>query len=146
MTQQSRLPSPPAPVRLEVVKAAERRRPSDWRWQIRHAISSVAQLAAAVPLTQDELEGAHRAERAGMPIGITPYYLSLVDPRDPRCPVRLQCVPTAREAEEVPGDLVDPLGEVAHEVAPHLVQRYPDRAHGFERRVLDIPRSQRLRT
>ncbi|HEY2513214.1 MAG TPA: KamA family radical SAM protein, partial [Polyangiaceae bacterium] len=28
----------------------------------------------------------------------------------------------------VPGDLADPLGEVAHEVAPHLVQRYPDRA------------------
>ena len=27
----------------------------------------------------------------------------------------------------MPGDLVDPLGEVAHEVAPHLVQRYPDR-------------------
>ena len=26
------------------------------------------------------------------------------------------------------GDLEDPLGEVAHEVAPHLVQRYPDRA------------------
>jgi lysine 2,3-aminomutase len=32
-----------------------------------------------------------------------------------------------REATLVPGDLEDPLGEVAHEVAPHLVQRYPDR-------------------
>ena len=47
---------------------------------------------------------------------------------DPRCPIRLQCVPRADEAREVPGDLADPLGEVAHEVAPHLVQRYPDRA------------------
>ena len=128
MTQPSRLPSSPAKVRLQVVEGRERRRPSDWRWQVRHAIGSVAQLAAALPLTPDELEGALRAERAGMPIGITPYYLSLVDPHDPRCPVRLQCVPTSREAEEVPGDLVDPLGEVAHEVAPHLVQRYPDRA------------------
>ena len=43
------------------------------------------------------------------------------------CPVRLQCVPRASEAHEVPGDLVDPLGEVEHEVAPHLVRRYPDR-------------------
>ena len=128
MTQQSRLPPPAAPVRLQVVKSAERRRPSDWRWQIRHAVTSVSQLAAAVPLTAEELEGALRAERAGMPIGITPYYLSLVDKRDPACPVRLQCVPTAREAEEVAGDLIDPLGEVVHEVAPHLVQRYPDRA------------------
>src|SRR5208282_6334083 len=41
--------------------------------------------------------------------------------------VRKQCVPDAREAETVEGDLVDPLGEVAHEVAPHLIQRYPDR-------------------
>jgi lysine 2,3-aminomutase len=37
-------------------------------------------------------------------------------------------VPHAREAEEVAGDLRDPLGEEANEVAPHLVQRYPDRA------------------
>jgi lysine 2,3-aminomutase len=36
-------------------------------------------------------------------------------------------VPDAREGHAVPGDLEDPLGEVAHEVAPHLVQRYPDR-------------------
>ena len=42
--------------------------------------------------------------------------------------MRLQCVPDAREGDEVAGDRVDPLGEVAHEVAPHLVQRYPDRA------------------
>jgi lysine 2,3-aminomutase len=41
--------------------------------------------------------------------------------------VRRQCVPRAEESRLVPGDLVDPLGEVAHEVAPHLVQRYPDR-------------------
>ena len=99
----------------------------DWRWQIRHAIDSVDALAGALALTPSELEGARRAERAGMPIGITPYYLSLCDKRDPACPVRRQCVPDAREGVEVPGDLADPLGEVAHEVAPHLVQRYPDR-------------------
>jgi lysine 2,3-aminomutase len=88
----------------------------------------VEELARALPLTTSELEGAKRAERDGLPIAITPYYLSLCDPHDPSCPVRRQCVPDAREATEVAGDLVDPLGEVAHEVAPHLVQRYPDRA------------------
>ena len=82
----------------------------------------------ALPLTAQELEGARRAEREGLPIAITPYYLSLCDPHDPACPVRRQCVPDAREALDVDGDLVDPLGEVEHEVAPHLVQRYPDRA------------------
>lgn len=109
---------------------AERRNagPRDWGWQIRHALSSADELHRALTLTQAELEGARRAEKAGLPIRVTPYYLSLCDKLDPRCPIRLQCVPRAEEATEVPGDLVDPLGEEAHEVAPHLVQRYPDRA------------------
>lgn len=99
----------------------------DWQWQIRHAVTSVDALEKALPLTPRELDGARRAESRGMPIGITPYYLSLCDPHDASCPIRLQCVPDAREAEQVHGDLSDPLGEVAHEAAPHLVQRYPDR-------------------
>jgi lysine 2,3-aminomutase len=99
----------------------------DWHWQLRNAVGSVADLARAMPLTEDELKGARLAETQGLPIRITPYYLSLVDRADPACPIRRQCVPDARESLEVPGDLVDPLGEVAHEVAPHLVQRYPDR-------------------
>lgn len=108
-------------------RGRERTRAADWRWQIRHAIATVDDLARALRLTERELEGARRAEAQGMPIGITPYYLSLADKDDPNCPIRKQCVPDAREAIEVPGDMVDPLGEVAHEVAPHLVQRYPDR-------------------
>jgi lysine 2,3-aminomutase len=104
------------------------REQTDWRWQLRNAVTTADQLARALRLTDREMEGARRAERAGLPIGITPYYLSLCDPHDPACPIRRQCVPDAREAEEVPGDLADPLGEEAHEVAPHLVQRYPDRA------------------
>src|SRR5581483_7205232 len=79
------------------------------------------------PLTAGEADGARRAESQGLPLRITPYYLSLVDRDDPACPIRKQCVPEAREADSVEGDLADPLGEVAHEVAPHLVQRYPDR-------------------
>jgi len=116
------------PVAVAPAPPRARPRPRDWRWQIRHAVTTVDALAASLPLTARELDGARRAAREGLPLSITPYYLSLVDRDDPRCPVRLQCVPDAREAEAVPGDLVDPLGEVAHEVAPHLVQRYPDRA------------------
>jgi lysine 2,3-aminomutase len=100
----------------------------DWRWQLRHAVGSAEELARALPLTPREIEGALRAHRQGLPLRITPYYLSLVDSNDPACPIRRQCVPDAREGCEVPGDMADPLGEVAHEVAPHLVQRYPDRA------------------
>jgi len=103
------------------------RGPRDWPGQLRASVRSVAALEQALSLTPDELEGAQRAEREGLPLAITPYYLSLCDPHDPTCPVRLQCVPRALEAREVPGDLEDPLGEEDHEVAPHLVRRYPDR-------------------
>src|SRR5262249_40951011 len=92
------------------------------------SITSVDALARALSLTEEELEGARRAELEGLPLRITPYYLALCDRDDPRCPIRMQCVPRVEERVVVAGDLVDPLGEVAHEVAPHLVQRYPDRA------------------
>jgi len=107
-------------------KRARRRR--DWTDELRASLRTAEALSLSLDLTPEELEGARRAEREGLPIRITPYYLSLCDRGDPRCPIRLQCVPRADEAREVPGDLADPLGEVAHEVAPHLVQRYPDRA------------------
>ena len=101
--------------------------PRDWSWQLKHAVTTLAGLEAALELTAEEREGARRALEDGFPMRITPYYLGLASKTDPSCPVRKQAVPHAREADRVPGDLADPLGEVAHEVAPHLVQRYPDR-------------------
>src|SRR5262245_43258221 len=98
-----------------------------WHAQLRDSIRSVDELARVLDLSPAELAGARRAEREGLPIAITPYYLSLCDRHDDTCPVRLQCVPRIDEEREVPGDLADPLGEVVHEVAPHLVRRYPDR-------------------
>ncbi|MBI2388168.1 MAG: KamA family radical SAM protein [Deltaproteobacteria bacterium] len=102
-------------------------RKGDWHWQARNAITTVEALEAALDLTDAERRGARRAVAAGFPMSITPYYLSLCDARDPACPIRRQCVPTAEEGAEVPGDLRDPLGEEEHEVVPSLVRRYPDR-------------------
>ncbi|MEZ4247311.1 MAG: KamA family radical SAM protein [Polyangiales bacterium] len=101
--------------------------PHDWRWQAKHAVRDLEGLEKALVLTDAEREGVRRALAGGFPMAITPHYLGLMDPHDPSCPVRRQAVPTADESVEVPGDLRDPLGEEAHEVAPELVQRYPDR-------------------
>jgi lysine 2,3-aminomutase len=101
---------------------------ASWQWQLSHAITKLSDLEAALALTNAEREGTARALAGGFPLSITPYYASLIDAADPACPIRRQCVPQAAEADEVPGDLRDPLGEEANEVAPHLVQRYPDRA------------------
>jgi lysine 2,3-aminomutase len=100
----------------------------DWRWQLAHAITDLPALERTLALTPEERSGTLRALAGGFPLSITPYYASLMDAQDARCPIRRQCVPQALEAREVPGDLRDPLGEEANEVAPHLVQRYPDRA------------------
>lgn len=100
----------------------------DWRAQLRESIHSVDDLAAKLELTSDERQGALAAERDGFPIAITPYYFSLIDAADPSCPIRRQVIPHALELLETKGDLRDPLGEEAHEVAPDLVRRYPDRA------------------
>jgi lysine 2,3-aminomutase len=121
------LVTPSSLVRVRVRARARAASKTDWQAQLRDSVRSVSALSRVLDLTAEELEGARRAEREGLPIAITPYYLSLCDRHDAACPIRRQCVPRVDEGHEVAGDLVDPLGEVAHEVAPHLVRRYPDR-------------------
>lgn len=99
----------------------------DWRDQARHSLRSYEDLESRIELTDSERRGLQLAEKLNLPVAITPYYFSLIDRDNPACPIRRQVIPTADEAQRVPGDLEDPLGEVEHEVAPHLVQRYPDR-------------------
>lgn len=103
-------------------------RPEPWQQQVRHAVQTLEELERVLELSPAERAGVERALGDGFPMAITPYYLALCDKHDPRCPIRLQCVPQIAEARVGRGDLRDPLGEETHEVAPHLVQRYPDRA------------------
>lgn len=100
----------------------------DWQWQLRHSIRTLAELERRLVLTEEERAGAAAAERAGLPLAITPYYLDLCDKRDPSCAIRRQVVPCVFESRHSQGEDADPLGEVNHEVAPDLIQRYPDRA------------------
>jgi lysine 2,3-aminomutase len=103
-------------------------RPLDWRWQLSHSLSSADELARVLPLSDPERQGLAALGERGFPVAITPYYFGLIDPNDPDCPIRRQVVPRFEELTQVPGDLADPLGEAAHEAAPNLIQRYPDRA------------------
>jgi len=116
------------PIASERERDHEHRDERAWRDQLARAITSLPALERVVSLTPEERAGAARALEGGFPLSITPYYASLVDPDDPACPIRRQCVPHTAESVEVLGDLRDPLGEEANEVAPHLVRRYPDRA------------------
>lgn len=98
----------------------------DWRWQQRNAVRSLAELERFLPLTDDERRGC--IETAGIfRLGISPYYLSLIDRDHPFCPVRMQAIPTRAEAEKHPGELRDPLGEDHHRPVRAIVHKYPDR-------------------
>jgi lysine 2,3-aminomutase len=102
---------------------------SDGSWQVKHRVRTLEGLEAVLRLSEDERAGVAAAESAGgFEWGITPYYLSLIDPSDPRDPVRLQCVPRSAESHAAAHDLVDPLGEDPKMPVPGLVHRYPDRA------------------
>jgi lysine 2,3-aminomutase len=62
-----------------------------------------------------------------LPVGISPYYMSLLDADDPLQPLRRTVVPTLNEFVRTEGEADDPLGEDAHSPVPGLVHRYPDR-------------------
>lgn len=98
----------------------------DWRWQLRNSVRTLAELEKLVPLTDDERRGVRETEGI-FRLGISPYYLSLIDPEHPFCPVRMQSIPVTAEATSRPGELRDPLGEDQHRPVRAIVHKYPDR-------------------
>lgn len=99
---------------------------NDWRWQVRHRIRDLAGLERVFRLSGDE-RAAVRALHGPLPVGITPYYASLMSRDDPNEPLRRTHVPVAGELVRQPGEADDPLGEDHDTVVPGLVHRYPDR-------------------
>ncbi|MBI1900478.1 MAG: KamA family radical SAM protein [Planctomycetia bacterium] len=99
---------------------------NDWRWQTRNRVRTLAQFERIVELSDDERQAL--VQRGSMlPVGVTPYYLSLVDPVRPEQGLRRTVIPTTAELVRTRGEADDPLGEDAHSPAPGLVHRYPDR-------------------
>jgi lysine 2,3-aminomutase len=98
----------------------------DWRWQLRHRIKDLDALARIIHLSDDERTAITRRQ-GSLPVGITPYYASLLDPDDPHQPLRYSVVPVNGEYVRTPGETEDPLSEDAHSPVPGLVHRYPDR-------------------
>ncbi|MEM0966677.1 MAG: KamA family radical SAM protein [Verrucomicrobiota bacterium] len=97
-----------------------------WRWQMQNRISTVEQLERYIDLTPEEKAGTKFAEFK-LSLAITPYFFNLIDPKDPRCPVRLQMIPRAGETQRAPEELLDPVGEESTMPVKGLVHRYPDR-------------------
>ena len=99
---------------------------NNWRWQNSHRIRTLADLSRMLELSADEAAAIKRHTGA-LPVGITPYYASLLDSRDALQPLRRTVVPVLGEYETSRGEAEDPLGEDGHSPVPGLVHRYPDR-------------------
>lgn len=99
---------------------------NDWLWQIRSRIRTVRQLQEMLALSKEEI-AAFAQNRSQLPVGITPYYMSLLSPNDARQPLRRTVVPTIDEWIRTPGEADDPLAEEHQSPVPGLVHRYPDR-------------------
>jgi lysine 2,3-aminomutase len=99
----------------------------DWKWQLRNRITTLEALRECIQLTRREEEGVRRAS-GRMRMAITPYFLSLIDREDPKCPIRKQAIPRLEEFSVSSCEMTDPCGEDSHTPVPGLVHRYPDRA------------------
>jgi lysine 2,3-aminomutase len=99
---------------------------NDWRWQLRSRIRSLEDLERVFRLSEDEHAAASRHQGA-LPVGITPYYASLMGLADPAEPLRRTHIMVGDEYVRGPGEEDDPLGEDHDTAVPGLVHRYPDR-------------------
>ncbi|HKY31727.1 MAG TPA: KamA family radical SAM protein [Candidatus Polarisedimenticolia bacterium] len=99
---------------------------NDWRWQMRNRLASIEDLQKYIRLTPSEINGIKMAQ-GRFPVAVTPYWASLLDPSNPRCPLRMQVIPTAQEHLVSRHEMLDPLAEDSHSPVPGIVHRYPDR-------------------
>ncbi len=110
---------------------------SNWRWQLSNRLNSIEDIenvfASAAEAAGDAHTGLTDSERKALAtpnifrVDVTPYFISLVDPRDPHDPIRRQIIPTEAELRPFTAMMSDSLSEDRHSPVPGLVHRYPDR-------------------
>lgn len=132
----------------EVVKRRRRNRdrileffgaePGDWkdyRWHLRKVIRDPMTLSALVELPRDSLRAVELACEEGLPFGVTPYYLSLMDPGGTQGQdhaVRAQVIPTLSGVEAMiahrreRAEYFDFMGEKNTSPVDLVTRRYPE--------------------
>jgi lysine 2,3-aminomutase len=98
---------------------------NDWRWQLGHRLNQAEELERVFPLTESERAALAAGDLLRMEV--TPYFVSLIRPEDPRDPLRRQVIPTSAELAPFTAMMEDSLAEDRHSPVPGLVHRYPDR-------------------
>jgi len=99
---------------------------NDWHWQVKNRITKVSELKKYLKITEAEAKDIENV-LTKFRMAITPYYLTLIDPDNPDCPIRKQAIPGIAEMTVGKYDMVDPLDEDVDSPVPGLTHRYPDR-------------------
>jgi len=99
---------------------------NDWRWQIKNSITNLKELEKIILLTPKERNPITDISNS-LPLRITPYYASLLDPDNFEQAIRKAVVPREDELLISEGEAGDPLGEEHASPVPNIVHRYPDR-------------------
>jgi len=97
----------------------------DWRWQMKNRFVTAEALSHIINLTEQEIKDIEEVSRQ-FRWAASPYYVSLMDPDDPECPVRKQAIPSILELQDENG-IDDPMNEENTSPAPCITRRYPDR-------------------
>ncbi len=97
----------------------------DYKWHLKNRIGKVQVLSEIINLSDEEKE---QIQQAGEIYRwtISPYYASLMDPDDRKCPIRLQAVPSIRERLDE-SEVRDPMIIKYNSPAPLISRLYPDR-------------------
>lgn len=97
-----------------------------WVEELRAAYVDPLHLLDALGLTPDDVDLATKP--TGFPFRVPHPFVSRMRRLDPHDPLLLQVLPRAEELTEVPGFLLDPVGDLASRRGPALLQKYRGRA------------------
>lgn len=112
--------------RKQILKAlnASEKDWADYRWQLRNRFTQADELKAILGLSAEEQQQIMDV-CSKFRYAVSPYYLSLINPDDPECPIKRQAIPSICELVEK-GEL-DPMDEAGWTPEELITRRYPDR-------------------
>ena len=98
---------------------------NDYRWHLKNRIGKVDVLSQILNLSDEEMSHVLRTGELYR-WTVSPYYASLMDPDDRKCPIRMQAVPSLKEYLDS-SEVSDPMIIKYNSPAPLISRLYPDR-------------------
>lgn len=96
----------------------------DYRWQLQNRFDEPKGIANILGISKDEIEEIIRVGESYR-YAISPYYMSLIDPKDAKCPIKRQSIPSILELDD--RGVLDPMAEEDSTPEELITRRYPDR-------------------